>query len=119
MALEGLLGGLLPPARAKPKTSPVIGFRNETAIPVDGFILFDFETEAKTRDWFPFGSLKVLNNDEANIIEVYINGSTKNFFTVLNRASEMYEGSISKVTIVNKGASEIALDKIVLNVWTE
>lgn len=118
MNLEGLLGGLIRPAGAKPKESPIIGFRNTAIIAAGGSWLIDFELETKTKDWHPFNRTKIVDNSTSEIIEVRPNDSS-NFFTVLNRASEIYEGEVSRIRIINRGTGNIAVDEIILNVWTE
>lgn len=106
-------------AKAKPKSTPIIGFRNTAQIPVNGSFMWDFETDVKSKDFYPFTNVKVLNNDTANIIEVYINGNTTDYFTVLNRAMEPYVGEVRTLTVVNRGSATIAVDAIVINLWNE
>lgn len=118
MDIEGLLRGLIKPARAKPKESPIKGFRNPAIIAAGGSWLIDFEMEATTKDWYPFNRTKVADNSVSEIIEVRPNDST-DFFTVLNRAAELHEGWVSRIRIINRGTGDIAADEIIINVWTE
>ena len=118
MGVEGLLGAMFKPfQREKPRKSPVIGFRNPSAVAAGGFWLLDFELEDNTKDYFPMRVMKVIDNDTDSIIEVRVNDSSKDFFTVLNRASEIYEGKVYRIRVINRGAAEIAADKIIVNVW--
>ncbi|NVM22860.1 MAG: hypothetical protein HWN68_13895 [Desulfobacterales bacterium] len=118
MTLEGLLGGLIKPAGAKPRTSPIKGFRNPAILAPGESWLLDFEIEATTNDWYPFNRTKIVDNNTSEIIEVRPNDGA-DFFTVLNRASEIHEGWVWRIRIINRGAGNIAADEIIVNVWTE
>lgn len=117
MDLNGLLGDLIRPAGAKPRESPIKGFRNTAVIAPGKSWLIDFEMEATTKDWFPFNRTKIVNNSLTEITEVRPNDSA-NFFTVLNRVAEIHEGWVSRIRVINRGAANIAADEIILNVWT-
>jgi len=116
--IEGLLRGLMKPAEAKPKESPIKGFRNSAVLAPGESWLLDFEMEATTKDWYPFNRTKVVDNSTSEIIEVRPNDGS-DFFTVLNRAAEIHEGWITRIKIINRGTGDIAADEIIVNVWTE
>lgn len=118
--LEGIMGGLLKIVRReKPRSTPVMGFRNTAAIAAGGYWLLDFELETQTADYFPMGNMKIVNDDSDSLVEVHPNDSIVDHYPVARRASEIYEGAVTRVRIYNRGTSEIAIGKIIVNVWNE